>query len=586
MNKRYILGLILPLIVLSCSKTPKSDSATEQPKLAKGGKTYGGIFRMSETEYIKTLFPPSITDAFSYRVASQVYEGLFKFDPATLEVVPGLVAEYSVDKSRTQYTFKLKQGVYFHDDACFKGGKGREVMAEDVKYCFTQLCTQSATNQNFSLLNTLKGAKTYYSATAGAQKPAADLAAIRVVDKYTVQLQLEKPSSILFYNLARPGTFIYPREAFEKYGAEMRIKAVGTGPFRLTDVEENISMVLKRNSRYHGTDSLGNQLPFLNAVSIQFIKDKKTELFEFKKGNLDILYRLPTEYIIEILEEMSSKQVEGSAYSQYELQREPEMNTQFLAFHTENGIFKDVNLRKAFSYAIDRENILEYTLNGEGFAPGLHGVTPPAFNNYTISNIKGYKLDPDSAKYYLAKAGYPNGKGFPKITLQLNAEGARNTNVAVAVQKQLKENLNVDIELNVVPIAQSVENAMAGNFDFLRIAWQADYPSAENFLWIFHSKSLSADAKSKSFPNIFRYKNDKFDRLYESAVQAKSIAEANQYFMQAEQVLMNDAPVIVLWYDEGYRLIQSYVKNFPNNPMQYRDLSQVWFDSTKIKQRQ
>jgi peptide/nickel transport system substrate-binding protein len=586
MNKRYILGLILPLILLSCGKTPKSDSAAEQPKAAKGGKTYGGVFRVSETEYIKTLFPPSITDAFSYRVASQVYEGLFKFDAATLEVVPGLVAEYAVDKSRTQYTFKLKQGVYFHDDACFEGGKGREVTAEDVKYCFTQLCTQSATNQNFSLLNTLKGAEAYYAATAEDQKSAADLTSVKVVDKYTVQLQLEKPSSILFYNLARPGTFIYPREAFEKYGAEMRIKAVGTGPFRLTDVEENISMVLKRHNRYHGTDSLGNQLPFLTAVSIQFIKDKKTELFEFKKGNLDILYRLPTEYIIEILEEMSGKQTEGSAYSQYELQREPEMNTQFLAFHTQNGIFKDVNLRKAFSYAIDRENILEFTLNGEGFAPGLHGVTPPAFNNYTINNIKGYKLDRDSARYYLAKAGYPDGKGFPKITLQLNAEGARNTNVAVAVQKQLKENLNVDIELNVVPIAQSVENAIAGNFDFLRIAWQADYPSAENFLWIFYGKSLPADAKGKSFPNIFRYKNDRFDRLYESAVQAKSIAEANQYFMQAEQVLMNDAPVIVLWYDEGYRLIQSYVKNFPNNPMQYRDLSQVWFDSTKIKQRQ
>jgi peptide/nickel transport system substrate-binding protein len=460
------------------------------------------------------------------------------------------------------------------------------VTAEDVKYCFTQLCTQSATNQNFSLLSTLEGAEAYYAATAGGRKPTADLGSVKVVDKYTIQLQLEKPSSILFYNLARPGTFIYPREAFEKYGAEMRIKAVGTGPFRLTDVEENISMVLKRHNRYHGTDSLGNQLPFLTAVSIQFIKDKKTELFEFKKGNLDILYRLPTEYIIEILEEMSGKQTEGSAYSQYELQREPEMNTQFLAFHTQNGIFKDVNLRKAFSYAIDRENILEYTLNGEGFAPGLHGVTPPAFNNYTINNIKGYKLDRDSARYYLAKAGYPNGKGFPKITLQLNAEGARNTNVAVAVQKQLKENLNVDIELNVVPIAQSVEIAIAGIFDFLRIAWQADYPNAENFLWIFYGKSVPADAKSKSFPNIFRYKNDRFDRLYESAVQAKSIAEANQYFMQAEQVLMNDAPVIVLWYDEGYRLIQSYVKNFPNNPMQYRDLSQVWFDSTKIKQRQ
>jgi peptide/nickel transport system substrate-binding protein len=126
-------------------------------------------------------------------VASQVYEGLFKFDPATLEVVPGLVAEYAVDKSRTQYTFKLKQGVYFHDDACFEGGKGREVTAEDVKYCFTQLCTQSATNQNFSLLNTLKGAESYYAASANGKQTAVDVAGVKVVDKYTVQLHLKSP---------------------------------------------------------------------------------------------------------------------------------------------------------------------------------------------------------------------------------------------------------------------------------------------------------------------------------------------------------------------------------------------------------
>ncbi len=586
MNKLYKLGVILlPFLFFACGKTPKNDSESTHSRLARGGKAYGGVFRISESEYIKSLYPPNITDAYSYRVASQVYEGLFKFDPASLQVIPGLAESYEVDSSRTVYTFKLRKGVYFHDDECFAGGRGRELIAEDVKYCFTQLCTQSPHNQNSGLLTILKGAEEYYQSTAGGNNVSNNLESIQVLDKHTLQLTLQKPSSILLYNLARPGSFIYPREAFRKYGLEMRIKAVGTGPFRLTDVDENISMIFRRHNRYYGTDSLGNQLPFLEAVSIQFIKDKKTELFEFKKGNLDMLYRLPTEYIIEILEQMG-KGTEGGEYSQYQLQREPEMNSQYLAFHMQNGIFKDINIRKAFSYAIDRENILEFTLNGEGFAPGVHGVTPPAFNDYNISGITGYKLNVDSARYYLAKAGYPNGKGFPELTLQLNAEGSRNTNVAVAVQKQLKDNLNVNIGLNVVPIAQSVENAITGNFSFLRIAWQADYPNAENFLWLFYGKSVPAQASAKSFPNIFRYKNAEFDRLYESALQAATIEEANRYFKEAEQVLMNDAPVIVLWYDEGYRLIQSYVKSFPNNPMQYRDLSQVWFDTAKIRQEQ
>jgi peptide/nickel transport system substrate-binding protein len=339
-------------------------------------------------------------------------------------------------------------------------------------------------------------------------------------------------------------------------------------------------MLLKRNNKYHGVDKYGNQLPFLEALSIQFIKDKKTELFEFKKGNLDMLYRLPTEFIIEILEETGNNA--GSAeYAQYDLQRAPEMLTQFLSFNMQEKVFADINVRKALSYAIDREKILEQVLNGEGFAAGTHGITPPSFNNYDISQIKGYSLDVDSAKYFLAKAGYANGKGFPAITLQLNSEGDRNTNVAVEIQKQFKDHLNIDVKLNVVPMAQLVDNSIAGNYNFTRMAWQADYPSAENFLWIFNGKDVPSNTKSGSFPNIMRYKNNSFDKLYNQALSAKSIEEANKLFLRAEQLVMNDAPIIVLWYDEGYRLIQSYIKNFPNNPMQYRDLREVYLERTK-----
>jgi peptide/nickel transport system substrate-binding protein len=361
----------------------------------------------------------------------------------------------------------------------------------------------------------------------------------------------------------------------------MRVKAVGTGPFKISDIDEGISMILKRHNRYHGVDTFGNKLPFLDAISIQFLKDKKTELFEFKKGNLDMLYRLPTEYIIEVLEDINNLSNKNGEYTQYELQRAPEMLTQFLSFNTYEGIFKNKNVRKAFSFAIDRDKILEYILNGEGYAAGNHGITPPSFSNYDIAKIKGYSLNIDSARYYLAKAGYPDAKGFPPITLQLNAEGERNTNVAVEVQKQLKDNLNITINLNVLPMAQAIENNLSGNFTISRNGWQADFPSAENFLWLFYGKDVQVSSKDKSYPNFMRYKNETFDQLYVSGLNAKSVEEGNQYFLQAEQAMMNDAPIIVLWYDEGYRLIQSYVKNFSNNPMQYRDLSQVYLGQDK-----
>ena len=126
-----------------------------------------------------------------------------------------------------------------------------------------------------------------------------------------------------------------------------------------------------------------------------------------------------------------------------------------------------------------------------------------------------------------------------------------------------------------------MEKSYRGNYNILRAAWVADFPSPENFLWIFSSKDVPNSLDEASYPNVARYVNSTFDRYYNSALKAKSIKEANELFKKAEIKLMDDAPVIVLWYDEGYRLIQSYVKNFPNNPMQYRDLGSVYFEEAE-----
>jgi len=580
-SKLFVL-LVLCYSNFSCGGS--KDYSNEKRGLIKtnGGKFYGGVFKINESEYIKNLFPHNITDAYSYRVASQIYEGLFKFDPETLEVTKGLIEDYQIDDSGTVYTFHLKKGVFFHENLCFADGKGREMNARDVKYCFTKLCTNNINNQNFFIFKgILKGADKYYISSAENKIPDFDVEGIRVKDDYTIELELIKPNSLFTANLARPACFIYPEEAEKKYGIDMRIHAVGTGPFSLNvdDVEEDISIILKKNTNYHIKDEFGNQLPYLDAVSIRFIKDKKTELFEFRKGNLDMIYRLPTEYIIEILEETMPGA--NGEYSQFQLQRSPEMMTQFLTLNNQKGVFKNKDVRKAFNFAIDRTKILDFVLNGEGYAPGNHGITPPVFSNYDIKDIRGYSLDIDSAKYYLNKAGYRDGKGFPKLKFLLNAEGERNTNVAVEIQKQLKDHINVDVELQILPFAQLLEKSYSGDYNILRAAWVADFPSPENFLWVFSSKVMPKSLNEASYPNVARYISQKFDENYENALNAKSIQEANEYFKKAEVQLMEDAPVIILWYDEGYRLVQSFVMGFPNNPMQYRDLGKVYFEEAE-----
>ena len=553
---------------------------------AKGGRYYGGIFNMNESEYVSNLFPLSIVDIYSYRVATQIYEGLLKFDQKNLSIIPSLAESYDVSDDKRVYVFHLRKGVNFHDDSCFPGSKGRELKASDIEYCFKKICTQSRENQSFYLFKDIvKGANDYYESTKENPEYSGKLEGVTVVDDYTVQIELEQPNSIFLYNLCRPGALIYPQEAYDRYGLEMREKCVGTGPFMLASLDEDISIMLYKNKGYYGVDEFGNQLPFLDAINIKFIKEKKIELLEFQKGNLDMMYRLPTDYIFEILE--GSQAGADGSYSQYDLQRTPEMSTQILVLNNQNELFKDINVRKALNFAIDRDRILNQVLNGEGYEFGKYGITPPSFKNYDVKRLTGFQFNVDSARYYLQKAGYKNGAGFPTITLDLNAEGARYTNMAIDVQKQLKDHLGINMEFNIAPMAKIKEKSMGGDFELLRLAWVADYPSPENFLWFFYGKGVPDKLGQPSYPNIARYKNDQVDEYYEKGVHSISEEDALQNFMKAEQIAMEDAPIIVLWYDEGYRLMQSYIKNFPNNSMQYRDFSEVYMiEAPKTEEKQ
>ena len=582
--KRISVILFLGLILYCCNKN--KENRISNLVQTNGDRYYGGVFRMNEPEYIRTLYPPSITDAYSYSIANQIYEGLLKFDQEYLTLENALAESYSVDSTGTIYTFKLKKGIYFQDADCFPNGKGREVTTADIQYCFTALCKSRANNHGFEIFRgTLKGADEFYNASKDGKEPSFKVEGIKILDDYTIQFQLLNKSSLFLYSLARPFAYIYPKEAFEKYGMEMRIKPVGTGPFYLATVDEDNVIILKKNQNYHNSDSLGNKLPFLDAIEIKFLKERKAEFMEFKKGNFDMVYRLPTEQIIDILEDGQKKTLKGE-YTKYQMQREPEMSTHFLMFNHEHELFKNKNVRKAISFALERTKILEYVLDGEGYKAGVNGITPPTFHGYDINKIKGYDINLDSAKYYLKKAGYPEGKGFPKITLYLNSDGDRNVRVAEEVQKELKDNLNIEIELTVLPFAQHLESAMNGKSPYFRIGWMADFPNPQNFLHLFYGKNVPKTKAESSFPNLSRYNSAKFDGFYEKAMASQNLEETIDNFVKAEQTLMEDAGVIVLWYDEGYRLLQPHVQNFPSNPMQYRDLSDVYFKPATNKEGQ
>ena len=259
------------------------------------------------------------------------------------------------------------------------------------------------------------------------------------------------------------------------------------------------------------------------------------------------------------------------------LQVQPELTTQFYGFLVPDKTFSNKNVRLAFNYAIDRAKIADYTAKGEGI-PCFNGIVPIGLPGYDNNLVKGYTFDVKKAKDYLAKAGYPDGKGFPKVTLETNSGGGRNEKVAETVQKMLVENLNIDVEITQVVWAQHTNNVETGKTNFWRFAWIADYPDPINFLNLFYGKNVPKTMEESSYSNPCRHVNPQYDALYEKALATQDAVERNKLYAQLDQMIVDDAPFLPIYYSVKRRLLQPYVKNFDANGMEFRMFKAVWLD--------
>lgn len=580
MIKKLIPVLLAVIVLSACGGGGKKEDGPDIRE-AKGGVFYGGIFKVNEVEDFKNLFPLSINDATSFRIAGQVYQGLLKLDQATLEVKPCLAASFSVSEDATKYTFKLNKGVKFQDDACFKDGKGREFTAHDVKYCFDRICTASADNVVYWLFESkVKGAKEYYESTKpGKSAKKNGVEGIRVIDDYTIEIELNFPFSAFPKLIAHNGCWIFPKEAYEKYKDEMRVQMVGTGPFIRQTVKDEV-VLLKRNPNYWEKDEHGNQLPYLDGVKYTFKDQKKTEFLEFNKKHLDMVWKLPVEEIQFIL---ANRDNASSGNSARILQETPALAIQFYGFQTQGEIFSNKKVRQAFNYAIDREKLCTFTLQGEG-RPATYGFVPP-YTGYPYQNITGFSYDPAKAKALLSEAGYSGGRGFPACTLYFNSGGTTNELLAVAIQNELKENLNIDVAIQMMKQKQLIEFFESGKADFWRSAWVADYPDPENFLNMFYGKYVPENPDDMSLVNFSRYKNDDYDKLYEEALRETDETKRMELFAKCDQMIIDEAVVMPIYYDTYQRLLQTNIANFPINAMEYRDFSRVYFVKEKKKKK-
>lgn len=554
------------------SKSSHSAAGLEGLREGNGNVSLGGTFHLAEEEPYTTLFPQAIEDLNSSKMANQIYEGLVKYNPATLELEPAIAESYEVSSDGTEFTFKIRKGVKFHDNDCFEGGAGRELTANDVKYSIELMCsgdnTMAKSNFENTYLSTLEGAGAFNSGQAD------NISGIEVIDDYTIKMKLNGAHTSFIYKLALTPTAVIAKEAYDKYGSEIK---VGSGPFKYVS-ETADGVVLARNNNYYGKDADGNQLPYMDTVIFHFIDNKSEQVEMFENGQLHVLNGLPAESAAEIIQEKIDE-YEGAPPVKIS-QFEPELACQYYEFNMTRKHFKDARVRKAFNYAVDRNKIIENVLYNQAHMSGNYGITPPVkiLKDYPFDSLinYGYEYNPELAKELMAEAGYPNGEGFPTLELVINSGGNMHNKVAKEVTKQLRSVLGVEVNLAVVPFKQKLEDAKYGKADMFRAAWVADYPDPETFLTNFYGKNVPASLDEPSHPNTTRYKNATFDKYFESALKSTDKESRYDNFFNAEKTMLMDPPIMVLWYAEDYKLYYSYVRNYSPNALQYLDLSQVY----------
>lgn len=570
----FFITILFSIYISGCGKHD-ADTMTN----LKGGIKGGGSFTLNETENIRSMDPVGVNDVVSMHVSNQIYDLLVDLD-SNLHIQPDLAKNWDISPDGKLYTFHLRKGVLFHDNPCFTGGKGREFNAKDVKYSFDRVLDPRTGSLGFDYYkNHVEGAKEFIdevnkATTEGREPSIHTVTGFIVTDDSTFQVKLKSPFAPFIYYMTEGFLYVVPHEAVEKYGKDFFQNPVGTGPFIFENWTPDLEINLKRNPNYWAKDQYGNQLPYVDHIKFRFIKDLSQQLLEFKNGNLDDSYRIPTELFKAIVDENKKPTPE---YSKYILQVTPSLTIQYYGFLTSGKIFNNVKLRQAFNYAIDREKIIKYVLNGQAAGPGIYGIVPPVMPNYDAKLIKGYTYDIDKAKQLLAEAGYPGGNGLPDITLQLNEGGGRNTQIAEAVQNMLKE-IGVNAKIQILQFAQHLDNIDAGRVDFFRLGWVADYPDPENFLNLFYGKNVPDNPKEKSPLNSFRYKNKKYDELFEKAITTMDPVERTKLYEEAEQIGVSEAPVLFIFYDEDYRLLQPYVRGYALDPMHRINCRYLWLD--------
>ena len=512
---------------------------------------YRHIFYYNEQAGIASLDPAFAKNQSTIWPAHQLFNTLVEID-SRLNLVPSLATRWEISEDGKSYTFFIRPDVYFHDDAAFAGNKGRQLTAADIVYSFNRLIDTRTASPGAWIFNGKVDTLQPFTA----------------INDTTFRLKLLRPYHPILGILSMQYCSIVPKEAVEKYGTSFRRHPVGTGPFRFVAWEEGQALVLAKNDRYFEKDSSGTPLPYLDGIKISFYESKATEFLLFRQQQLSFINDIESSFKDEVLTKKGTlrKEWEGKI----ELKTSPYLNIEYLGIlvDTNNTLVKQLptklkKIRQAINYGFDREKMVLYLRNSLG-TPAQSGFVPAGLPSFNDSVVKGYSYNVKKATQLLAEAGYPNGTGLPQIkllTIPIYAD------MANFIAKQLSE-IGINIQVEVVQKALLLELTSNSQAAFFRGSWIADYPDAENYLSVFYSKNPAP-------PNYTRYNNKNFDAYFEKAIAETNDSIRYDLYRKADQLIVEDAPVVPLWYDKVVWLVQPGIKGFSPNGLNLLELRHV-----------
>ena len=500
------------------------------------------VFRYNEHKNIGSLDPAFAKDNADIWAINQLFNGLVQMDDSLL-VKPSIAKKWSISEDGLSYNFTLKKGIYFHKHKLFGKDSTRQVIASDFEYSFNRLLDKNVASSGQWIFNKVNSFK--------------------ALNDSVFNITLKQPFPAFLGLLTMKYCSVVPKEITAHYGSEFRSNPIGTGPFKFKRWEENIKLVLRKNENYFETNKDGQKLPHLEAVAITFLPDKQSEFMQFIQGNLDFLNSLDASYQDEIL--TTKGELRDKYISTININRGPYLNTEYLAFYMDSDLneIQSKQIREAINYGFDRKKMMTYLRNGIGIAAN-GGFIPKGLPGYN-ANI-GYTYQPVKAKKLIAEYKAQNNNKTPEVTITTTSNYL---NFCEYIQRELTK-IGLNINVDVIPASTLKEGKANGKLDLFRASWVADYPDAQNYLSLFYTENFAPNG-----PNYTHFTNPDFDKWYNQAFSTTKASERIKLYTKMDSLVIKNAPIVPLYYDEVIRFTQKNIIGLGNNPINLLELKHV-----------